>query len=182
MPTTPTYGIPYPALTESPNGPAQMQALAEEVETEIARVDGDIAGLTTDLAALDTEVGPVTEWASYVPNWGNAGPATFSTRTGRWRRIGPKTVAFTIYVVVSGNGTGLVDEVFTSLPTAPTRAIRQTFSGHVEGSNNEQLQAVTFTGGTGVFVDRILRGGTNLVGSAVDAGDIYTISGVYEEA
>jgi hypothetical protein len=182
MPTTPTYGIPYPALTDSPNGPAQMEALAEEVETELTRIDDDVASLGTDLSDLTTDVGPVTEWASYVPNWGNAGPATFSTRTGRWRRIGPKTVAFTIHVVVSGDGTGVADAVFTSLPTAPSRAVRQTFAGHVQGSNSGHLQAVTFTSGTGVFVDRILRDGTNLVGSAVDSGDIYTISGVYEEA
>lgn len=41
--TTPTYAIPYPESTDAPNGPAQMQALALEVEAEIARVDGLIS-------------------------------------------------------------------------------------------------------------------------------------------
>ncbi len=39
MPSTPTYGLPYPALSDPPNGPAQIQALAEEVETELTRID-----------------------------------------------------------------------------------------------------------------------------------------------
>jgi len=32
MPSTPTFSLPYPALTDPPNGPTQMQALALQVE------------------------------------------------------------------------------------------------------------------------------------------------------
>lgn len=35
MGVTPVYGFPYPALTDSPNGPAQIQALAEAVESSL---------------------------------------------------------------------------------------------------------------------------------------------------
>lgn len=52
MPSTPTYGIPYPSLSDSPNGPAQMQALALEVENEITRVDARIATDETLLAGF----------------------------------------------------------------------------------------------------------------------------------
>jgi hypothetical protein len=34
---TPNYSIPYPALTDAPNGPAQMQALAAQVDAVVAR-------------------------------------------------------------------------------------------------------------------------------------------------
>lgn len=33
MPTTPNLGLPYPGLTDAPNGPAQIQALAVAVDS-----------------------------------------------------------------------------------------------------------------------------------------------------
>lgn len=39
MPTTPTYGFPYPALSDAPDGPSQIEALAEALETKIAAMD-----------------------------------------------------------------------------------------------------------------------------------------------
>lgn len=51
MPTTPIYSFPYPALTDAPNGAAQIQALAEAVETEIDRIDGDIGALPDSVIA-----------------------------------------------------------------------------------------------------------------------------------
>jgi hypothetical protein len=35
---TPLYGFPYPELTDTPNGPAQIQSLASAVETRIQTV------------------------------------------------------------------------------------------------------------------------------------------------
>jgi hypothetical protein len=43
---TPVYGFPYPALTDSPNGPAQIQALAEAVEADLIVTDSNISTLT----------------------------------------------------------------------------------------------------------------------------------------
>lgn len=170
MGTTQTYGLRYQELTDPPDGAAVGQDLAEDVETELVRVDADLATLL-----------PVTSWATYTPNWTNAGTGTFTTRTGRWRRIGPKTVAFTIFVIINAAGSG-AGEVETSLPTSPARTTRQTFAGHHQSGNNGHLQAVTFTGGVGTAVDRILLDGTNLLGSDLTAGALFTISGVYEEA
>lgn len=45
MANTPVYGIPYPVLGDSPNGPSQMQALALEVETELVRIDNAVAAI-----------------------------------------------------------------------------------------------------------------------------------------
>lgn len=52
MPSTPTYGLPYPSLSDSPNGPAQFQALANEVEVELTRIDARIATDSTLLAGF----------------------------------------------------------------------------------------------------------------------------------
>lgn len=45
MGVTPVYGFPYPALTDSPDGPAQIQALAEAVEADLQVTDANIATL-----------------------------------------------------------------------------------------------------------------------------------------
>lgn len=45
--TTPTYGLPYPEASDPPNGPTQIQALAEEVEDELTRIDATAAANTT---------------------------------------------------------------------------------------------------------------------------------------
>lgn len=125
-----------------------------------------------------------TDWATYTPLWTNADGSTFATRTGRWKRIGKKTVAFSIYVdmATSGSGSGLVT---TTLPTVPDRTIRQTFAGHSE-SPGMVLQAITQTGGSGTTVERILQvsatATNSLIGSDCVAGRLFTISGFYEEA
>src|SRR5688572_18584145 len=62
MPTTPTYGLPYPQLSDPPDGPAQFQALADEVEVELTRVDARIASGEQLLAgfAAPTQTGSGT--------------------------------------------------------------------------------------------------------------------------
>lgn len=47
MPTTTVYNLRYPALSDAPDGPAQIQALADDVEAELIRVDADITALET---------------------------------------------------------------------------------------------------------------------------------------
>lgn len=47
MPTTPTYAFPYPALSDPPNGPSQIQALATAVENKIVTMDAAVAGVPT---------------------------------------------------------------------------------------------------------------------------------------
>jgi hypothetical protein len=54
MPSTPTYGLRYPALSNSPNVPQDIQNLAEDVEDEFERVDAKIATLAKTHARVDT--------------------------------------------------------------------------------------------------------------------------------
>lgn len=54
MGVTPIYGFPYPALTDSPNGPAQIQALAEAVEADLAATDGNVAALAAVSQSLSS--------------------------------------------------------------------------------------------------------------------------------
>jgi len=56
MPLTPVYGIPYPSLSDPPNGPAQMGALATEVENELIRVDATAASQGARITTLETNV------------------------------------------------------------------------------------------------------------------------------
>lgn len=42
MPTTVIYNFPYPALSDAPNGPVQIQALAQAVENKIATIDSTL--------------------------------------------------------------------------------------------------------------------------------------------
>lgn len=85
MPNTVLYNFPYPALSDAPNGPVQIQALAQAVENKISQMDTTVNSAivyTNDLASI---VGPVagrvaflttsnaffkysgTQWLSYNP-------------------------------------------------------------------------------------------------------------------
>ena len=176
MATTPIYGLRYQELSDTPDGAALGRDLAEDVEAQLVRVDNVLAQLT-----------PVTQVGTYTPTVTGGGTATFSTRTGLWVRFHPRLVWFTAYFVVDTAGSGSTAVGFT-LPTAPTRVVRQTFGGHAE-SPGGALRAVTFTGGSGNTVDRILYvrpGGSpeiaNLTGQDLMAGRILTITGTYVEA
>lgn len=85
--TTPTYGIPYPESTDAPNGPAQMQALALEVEAELTRIDARLgtapvvrkytAGATWSKPASTT--GFLGVWARVTGGGGGSGAVAATT-------------------------------------------------------------------------------------------------------
>lgn len=52
MPTTPTYGLPYPALSDTPNGPSQIGSLATTLDT----LFGTFATADTNLTARFTNL------------------------------------------------------------------------------------------------------------------------------
>lgn len=68
MPTTPIYGLPYPALSDPPNGPAQIQALAEGVESELQRID---ATADTDQSLLSGFTSPTQTGSGTLVVGGN---------------------------------------------------------------------------------------------------------------
>lgn len=49
--STPTYAYPYPLNTDAPDGPAQIQALADRMEVQTTRLDDaiDDSGLLTNM-------------------------------------------------------------------------------------------------------------------------------------
>jgi hypothetical protein len=49
---TPIYGFPYPSISDSPNGPAQLQALAEAVEADLSNTDSNVGALTAASQSL----------------------------------------------------------------------------------------------------------------------------------
>ncbi|MFI5561499.1 hypothetical protein ACIA2T_19650 [Amycolatopsis japonica] len=55
MPSTPTYAFPYPALTDPPNGAAQIQALATQVESKLSITDANVSTVLADTAKVGGE-------------------------------------------------------------------------------------------------------------------------------
>lgn len=78
MPTTPIYGLPYPSLSDPPNGAAQIQALAEAIEVELQRLDSVPAAVTA------SDAGSVsTASTSFVTLAGDPGVAFTAPPSGR---------------------------------------------------------------------------------------------------
>ena len=124
-------------------------------------------------------------WTSYVPTWGGTGSATFSSRTGRWKRIADKTVAFRVYLKVGVAGTSVGADVNFVLPTVPNRSIEWTFHGR---SRNPGflLEASMFSGGSSTVVNEVAMVNSaethNLRGNDLEAGMEIALGGIYEEA
>ncbi|GAA4981199.1 hypothetical protein [Actinopolymorpha pittospori] len=169
-------------LTRRASQTGDLLQIVTEAGTSLVNVD-NIGNLTVagNIVSSDT-----TDWATYIPNWGNAGSPTFAVRTGRWRRIGRKTVAFQIYVKIGTTAGSGTLPVWAGLPTNPARIVRQVFVGHTEGPGYT-LSAVTWPDGTVAAnaIDRILYVNAsvtaNLLGSDCAAGMQFSIAGVYEE-
>lgn len=80
--STPIYGLPYPSLSDPPNGPAQIQALAEAVEAELDRIDDTISGVPiTQSSSVAATVN--TTSTSYVALAGNPGLSFTAPTSGR---------------------------------------------------------------------------------------------------
>lgn len=62
MPNTSRYAIPYPSAVDSPNGPAQMQALATQVDTSMGAVQDAAAAATAATNATVAALAPWGEW------------------------------------------------------------------------------------------------------------------------
>lgn len=82
MPFTPIYGLPYPSLSDPPNGPAQFQALADAVEAELDRIDDTLSGVPiTQSSSVAATVS--TTSTSYVALAGNPGLSFTAPTSGR---------------------------------------------------------------------------------------------------
>ncbi|WP_431976185.1 hypothetical protein [Micromonospora haikouensis] len=142
-------------------------------------------------AAWDVVAEVPTAYNTYTPAFSGHGSASFSTLTGRWKRISYKTVHFIAYWVVSTAGTGTGNVTITA-PTSIDRTVRQSVMGNLEGAASPSLRhvaAVSFTGGTGAVFDRLRfdSGGStnslsNLTGADLASGMLGVIQGIYMEA
>lgn len=144
MPSTSEFDLPYPSLTDPPNGPAQIQALAQAVE---------------DL--LSPPWITITLQPGYVANGGFHTPA--------YRKIGDK-VEFRGVIDATGVGspdtgsTGVANDIIFTLPlgyrpTAETALSRDTW---LPAAGLSLLQANART--NGAIIVAITRGtGTNLI-------------------
>lgn len=88
MPNTPVYGLPYPDLSEPPNGPEQIQALAEAVESTIQATDTRVTAVETTLDQFSTG-GALTDVEL------NSGTTTSATYTATITGGTPCIVTFT---------------------------------------------------------------------------------------
>jgi hypothetical protein len=124
---------------------------------------------------------------SFVPAVGNAGTATWTTRSGYWLRLGPlRFVNINLVVNAAGSGAGIVT---VTLPFNVERTLRQTITMHTEsvgpnGSHVGDGECVFFAGGGGAVSDRLRTSsndGTNrdlnLTGADLLAGGSITIQG-----
>ena len=84
--TTTVYGLPYPETTDPPNGPAQMQDLAEEVEVELVRIDGFAPRGVKGSAPIGTSASANT--TGIITN-----SVTFTAEAGRAYRVNVLTPA-----------------------------------------------------------------------------------------
>jgi hypothetical protein len=122
-------------------------------------------------------------WQTYTPSMTNTGGATWSTRTGYWRRLGD-WIDMRAYFVFSGAGSSTT-AVSVTAPTLIDRTTRQFVTAHLEqvatGSAGTGT-ALAFAGGSGNVFDRI-RNPSNSSMNGVDftASSIVTLQGWYRE-
>lgn len=90
MGTTPIYGLPYPGILDPPNGPNQVQLLAEAAEGKFVTSDASVANLATSIGTYRKLVG-VERLTS------NTG--AFATETAILEVVGAPIPANTFYVV-----------------------------------------------------------------------------------
>lgn len=150
---------------------------------DVHQFDGTkIFGVSAEGRIYGTNFAEITDWETYQPGFDNSG-ATFN-HTGRWKRVGTKTVCFNVQITFTSDGNSS-DACTFNLPTVPSRALRQAFAGDSIGPG-AMISAVLLTSGSGKTVDRILfnaaNGTKNLVGDDIKNGMVITVSGVYEEA
>lgn len=157
MPNTAVYGLPYHALSDSPDGAALGEDLAEAVEDELVRIDTALSAATAARVATSQ-----TETSTSYDDLSTPGPAVTVT-TGTSARV-------TVTARIKNSGVNLTRMSF-AISGATTVAADDTRSLEHEGTNWMRASATytvtgltpgsnTFTAkykvaaGTGTFEDR----------------------------
>lgn len=105
MGATSTYSWPYPDLVDAPNGPSQFQALADAIETDVARIDAVTSAWTNYSGSLS--------WTASTtnPTIGNG------TITARYVHVG-KLVIYSGDITMGSTTTFGSGTYFVSVPVA----------------------------------------------------------------
>jgi hypothetical protein len=125
-------------------------------------------------------------WTTYTPTITGHGVATFTTRTGYWRRVGD-LIHVVIYLVVNAAGSGAT-AITIDAPTDIERNLttRQMLPGYAENITaaiEGACTALAFTGVTGPTFGRIrsARTNANITGADLLAGASMVLEGWYRE-
>lgn len=156
MPNTPVYALPYPALSDTPNGPAQIGALATATETAIGGVSTTVATNTKTYPRLFT--------GRLASNQGITGTADLTGCTVTFTTAQANTLVQITMNAVSSNtptnymvstcvidGTSQTEQLFSSensvISQSPSASITLIKTLASAGSHTIKMQA-TQSGGT----------------------------------
>lgn len=142
MPITSVYSFPYPALSDSPNGPAQFQALAEAIEDKFVTNDATDTTLGNRITDLENDL--------------NLPPLAFLTQS-TVQSIPTATftsITFNSEVIDTANGHSDV--------TNNSRYTSQKTGYYLLGGG------VTFASNSGFKATRWAKNGTSISGSQMD--------------
>lgn len=120
MPSTPIYLLPYPSLSDPPNGAAQIQALAEAVEDELDRIES----VPSPVSGRNNTNGTTTS-TSYVTSLTTAGTCGVAF-------VAPPSGKITVLYVTAG---------FHGTVNAISRTAFRIGSGSTVGGGSEQYAA-----------------------------------------
>lgn len=155
MPTTPRYAIPYPALSDSPNGPAQMKSLADQVELKLGVVDDTVTANAVAKAAAFYATAPVS-----IPN---------ATDT---KVAFPTTDRATAYITAGGTGN-------INFTCNQTGTYHVSFSGRMDVNSGSVWLCILAPSTSSAGANRLMVGaaGGSQYPAAVLSGDVVLTSG-----
>lgn len=84
MAATANYELPYPSSADEPNGPAQIQALAEAVDTQIVRLDGRLQLIGATASGTLTLTSTVTDIAGTSVTFTTDNPGAIAEIQAVW--------------------------------------------------------------------------------------------------
>lgn len=151
MPTTPTYGFPYPALSDTPNGPTQIGNLATQMESILT---GTFVAADNALGARLLNIGAATVATNESLNTGSY---TDLTTVGPTVTLTTRTIAIAFWasqIFSTGTFSGRVGcEVSgaTTIAAASTSALITTFANTNDAFRCGMIEVFNLTAGSNTF-------------------------------
>lgn len=143
MGATPIYGLRYPALSNSPNVPLDVQNLAEDVESEIERIDDAMASLGPRRHRVDTSGS--TASTSYTGTLSAGGSCGIDF-------VAPDSGSVTIHFAAVGFGVGTT-EMKTAVRVGTAGTVGAGTQVHAPNDNDMILGGGVVVYGKASFAD-----------------------------